>query len=32
VDGNEVEISFAEVSKAKAVYQFSRTDFVERTG
>ena len=32
VDGNEVEISFAEVSKAKAVYQFSRTDFVGRAG
>lgn len=32
VDGNEVEISFAEVSKAKTVYQFSRADFVGRTG
>jgi ribosome maturation factor RimP len=32
VDGNEVEISFADVSKAKAVYQFSRTDFVGRAG
>jgi ribosome maturation factor RimP len=32
VDGNEVEISFAEVSKAKTIYQFSRTDFVGRTG
>ena len=32
VDGNEVEISFAEVSKAKMVYQFSRTDFVGRAG
>jgi ribosome maturation factor RimP len=32
VGGNEVEISFAEVSKAKTVYQFSSTDFVGRTG
>jgi len=32
VDGNEVEIPFAEVSKARTVYQFSRTDFVGRTG
>jgi ribosome maturation factor RimP len=32
VDGNEVEISFAEVSKAKTVYQFSRADFVGRAG
>ena len=32
VDGNEVEISFAEVSKAKTIYQFSRADFVGRTG
>jgi len=32
VDGNEVEISFAEVSKAKTVYQFSRTDFVGQAG
>ena len=32
VDGNELEISFAEVSKAKTVYQFSRTDFVGRAG
>jgi ribosome maturation factor RimP len=32
VDGNEVEISFADVSKAKAVYEFSRTDFVGRAG
>jgi ribosome maturation factor RimP len=32
VDGNEVEICFAEVSKAKTVYQFSRADFVGRTG
>jgi ribosome maturation factor RimP len=32
VDGSEVEISFAEVSKAKTVYQFSRTDFVGRAG
>lgn len=32
VDGSEVEISFAEVSKAKTVYQFSRADFVGRTG
>jgi hypothetical protein len=27
-----VEISFAEVSKAKTVYQFSRADFVGRAG
>lgn len=32
VDGREVEISFAEVSKAKRIYQFSRTDFVGRAG
>ena len=32
VDGNELEISFAEVSKAKTVYQFSRTDFVGQAG
>ena len=32
VDGKEVEISFAEVSKAKTVYQFSRADFVGRAG
>ena len=32
VDGNEVEISFAEVSKAKTVYQFSHADFVGRAG
>jgi len=32
VDGNEVEISFADVSKAKTVYQFSRTDFVGQAG
>jgi ribosome maturation factor RimP len=32
VDGNEVEISFADVSKAKMVYQFSRADFVGRAG
>ncbi|MCH8890665.1 MAG: ribosome maturation factor RimP [Myxococcales bacterium] len=32
VDGREVEISFAEVSKAKTVYQFSRADFVGRAG
>jgi len=32
VDGNEVGISFADVSKAKTVYQFSRDDFVGRTG
>jgi ribosome maturation factor RimP len=30
VDGNEVEIAFADVSKAKTVYQFSRADFVGR--
>ncbi len=32
VDGNEVEISFADVLKAKTVYQFSRADFVGRAG
>jgi ribosome maturation factor RimP len=32
VDGNEVEIPFSEVSKAKTIYQFSRTDFVGRAG
>ena len=32
VDGKEVEISFAEVSKAKTVYQFGRADFVGRAG
>jgi ribosome maturation factor RimP len=32
VDGSEVEISFAEVLKAKRIYQFSRTDFVGRAG
>jgi len=32
VEGNEVEIAFADVSKAKTVYQFSRADFVGRTG
>jgi ribosome maturation factor RimP len=32
VDGSEVEISFAEVSKAKTIYEFSRTDFVGRAG
>jgi ribosome maturation factor RimP len=32
VDGSEVEISFADVLKAKTVYQFSRADFVGRAG
>jgi ribosome maturation factor RimP len=32
VDGSEVEISFADVSKANTVYQFSRADFVGRAG
>jgi ribosome maturation factor RimP len=32
VDGRELEISFAEVSKAKTVYQFSRNDFIGRAG
>ena len=32
VDGREVEISFAEGSKAKRIYQFSRSDFVGRAG
>jgi ribosome maturation factor RimP len=32
VDGHEVEIPFAEVSKANTVYQFSRADFVGRAG
>ena len=30
VDGREVEIAFADVSKANTVYQFSRADFVAR--
>jgi len=32
LDGKTVEIPFAEVSKANTVYQFSRADFVGRTG
>ena len=32
VDGSEVEIPFADVLKAKTIYQFSRADFVSRAG
>jgi ribosome maturation factor RimP len=32
VDGNEIEIAFADVVKAKTVYQFTRADFVGRAG
>ncbi|MBW2715111.1 MAG: ribosome maturation factor RimP [Deltaproteobacteria bacterium] len=32
IDGNEVEIPFSEISKAKTIYQFSRADFVGRAG
>jgi ribosome maturation factor RimP len=32
VDGNEIEIAFADVLKAKTVYQFTRADFVGRAG
>ena len=32
VDASEVEIPFADVLKAKSIYQFSRSDFVSRAG
>ena len=32
VDGIEIGIAFADVLKAKTVYQFTRTDFVGRAG
>ena len=32
VDENEVEIPFADVLKAKTIYEFSRADFVSRAG
>jgi ribosome maturation factor RimP len=31
-DGREIEIAFADVLKAKTVYQFTRADFVGRAG
>src|SRR4030095_4291868 len=32
VDGSEVAIAFADVARARTVYEFTRDDFAQRTG